>query len=94
MARSTIRSTAALAVSMSALEEAYAVLAAAMAVLVADGASPTQAHVTTANNALTTVTAILGGDFILDYNRSNITTFTQLEQATRAALDVARGIQR
>jgi hypothetical protein len=47
---------------------------AALAVLVADGASPTQAHVTTANNAYTNVKAIWAKDFVVDYDRANINT--------------------
>jgi len=49
---STTANTDAIAVSTTALE-------AAMAVLVADGASPTQAHVNTANSALTTLLALI-----------------------------------
>lgn len=62
-------------------------LAAAMAVLVADGATPTQAHVTTANGALPTVQ----GDFQVSYDAAKITTINQLKRACDALLQAARG---
>lgn len=62
-------------------------LAAAMAVLVADAASPTQAHVTTANAALPAVT----GDLQVSYDTSKITTTNQLKRACDALLHAARG---
>jgi len=49
---STTANTDAIAIDTTALE-------AAMAVLVADGASPTEAHVTTADAALTAVLALI-----------------------------------
>lgn len=52
-------------------------LAAAIAVLVADGATPTQAHVNTANAALPTVQ----GDVNLSFDNSKITTLNQLKRA-------------
>lgn len=62
-------------------------LAAAMAVLVADAASPTQAHVTTANAALPTVQ----GDLQVSYDNTKITTVNQLKRACDALLQAARG---
>lgn len=62
-------------------------LAAAMAVLVADAASPTQAHVTTANAALPTVQ----GDLQVSFDTTAITTINQLKRACDALLQAARG---
>lgn len=64
-----------------------AALAAAMAVLVTDGASPTQAHVTTANAALPTVQ----GDLCVSYDTAKITTINQLKRACEKLLQSARG---
>lgn len=62
-------------------------LAAAMAVLVTDGASPTQAHVTTANAALPAVQ----GDLNVSFDSTKITTINQLKRACDALLQAARG---
>lgn len=62
-------------------------LAAAVAVLVADGATPTQAHVTTANAALPAVQ----GDLNVSYDTAKITTVNQLKRACDALLQAARG---
>jgi hypothetical protein len=62
-------------------------LAAAVAVLVADGATPTQAHVTTANAALPTVQ----GDLQVSYDTAKITTVNQLKAAFAQLLQAARG---
>lgn len=60
---------------------------AALAVLVADGASPTQAHVTTANNAYTTLkaayTAYYGNDVILSVNGSTVLTKNKYREIIR-----------
>lgn len=64
-----------------------AALAAAVAVLVADGASPTQAHVTTTNAALPTIQ----GDLCVSYDTAKITTVNQLKKACDALLQAARG---
>lgn len=77
--------------------------AAAMAVLVADGATPTQAHVTTMNTAYgtlatavatvaadaTALNAAVGGDVQIIFNTATITTVTQLKRAFDAALQAA-----
>lgn len=76
-------------------------LAAAMAVLVADGASPTQAHVTTANNALTTylaavvtyqtaVQASVAGNLVLIVDTAVLTTSNKIKGAVKAALQLLR----
>lgn len=52
--------------------------AAALAVLVADGASPTQAHVTTANTAYTALAATLGGDINVTVNTTTVNTRNKL----------------
>lgn len=62
-------------------------LAAAVATAVADGATPTQAHVTAINNALPTVQ----GDLQLSYDTSKITTVNQLKDAFAQLLQAARG---
>ncbi len=62
-------------------------LAAAVAVLVADGATPTQAHVNTANAALPTVQ----GDLQLSFDSTKITTVNQLKAAFAQLLQAARG---
>ena len=62
-------------------------VAAAIGVLVADGASPTQAHVTTLNNAWTTLLAaivavngsIASADATLVINQANVTTRKQMQ---------------
>lgn len=54
----------------------------AIAVLVADGASPTQAHVTTLNTAYT---ALLANDVVLLINSSsNVSTKNKLREILRA----------
>lgn len=64
---------------------------AAVAVLVADGASPTQAHVTTLNNAWT---AFQGTNAVLDYDDSVITTQAALKAVLNQiyAAALARGL--
>lgn len=59
---------------------------AALAVLVADGASPTQAHVTTANSTYTTLAATLAAppsasDVVVSVNATNVPTRTCLARA-------------
>lgn len=53
-------------------------LASAVATAVADGATPTQAHVTAINTALTAYTA---GDLELTYDTTKVTTLNQLKAA-------------
>lgn len=83
-----------------ALALTYTAFAAALAVLVADGASPTQAHVTTANSAWTTlktaidlvvadVAAISAGpaissDVVLAVNGATVLTKNKLDEILRA----------
>jgi|SRR5579859_1162621 len=62
-------------------------LAAAVATAVADGATPTQAHVTAINVALPTVQ----GDVNVSFDNTKITTINQLKAAFAAALQAARG---
>jgi cbb3-type cytochrome oxidase cytochrome c subunit len=59
---------------------------AALAVLVADGAAPTQAHVTTANNAYTNVKAVWTSGVMVDYDRATINTSNLILQAMRALI--------
>lgn len=78
-------------------------LAAAMAVLVADGASPTQAHVTTADAALTTflaaqtvytaaVQASVAGNLVLLIDTAVLTTSNAIRACIRAALQQAKNL--
>lgn len=78
----------------AALATDTAALSTAIGVLVADGASPTQAHVTTANNALTLVNADLPavqGDLQVSFDTTAITTINQLKRACDELLQAARG---
>lgn len=85
MARLTMYATAGQdAVAFAAQQELVATFEAALATLVADGASPTQAHVTAANNAYTNVKAIWTKDFVVDYDRANINSENLKRQAIRA----------
>lgn len=87
MARLTFYATAGQdAVASSAQQELVATFEAALATLVADGASPTQAHVTAVNGAYTNVKAIWSKDFVVDYDRANINTSNLKQQAMRAML--------
>lgn len=68
-----------------AREELYANIDAAMTTLVADGASPTQAHVTALYNLYTSlVSSNVGKDFMVDYDRATINTDNLKLQAIRA----------
>jgi hypothetical protein len=70
----------------AAPQPSQAAVEAAVAVLEADGASPTQAHVTSLRAAWDTLVTALGvyggGDALLDFNASTLTT----QNAVRAAL--------
>jgi hypothetical protein len=64
---------------------------AALAALVADGATPTQAHVTTANNAYTTFKADLAApptnrDVVLSFETTAVVTKTYLRRAVEELL--------
>jgi hypothetical protein len=67
---------------------AYSSVASAIATLVADGASPTQAHVTTLNTAWTTLKAALdthaAADVSLLYNTATVNTTNKGSSALRA----------
>lgn len=87
MARLTLYATGGQDVAVyAAQQELVAPFEAALAVLVADAASPTQAHVTTANNAYTNLKAIWAKDFVVDYDRATINTDNLKNQAIRAML--------
>lgn len=68
-------------------------LSAAMAVLVADAASPTQAHVTTANNALTAylaaATTAQAGSVLISYDPT--LTKNQIKSALAALMQQIEG---
>lgn len=73
-------------------------VAAAVAVLVADGASPTQAHVTTLDAAHTILAAAIvansasqSGAVVVSIDNSVVTTRNQLRAALRALLLLADG---
>lgn len=73
-----------------------AAMVAAMAVLVADGVLPTQAHVTTANSALTAFLADVAArpaqtDVVLSVDLANVATITLLRRAVNALLAQAGG---
>lgn len=87
MARSTFYATAGQdTVAAAAQQELVATFEAALAVLVADGASPTQAHVTAADAAYTNVKAVWTRNLVVDYDRAVIITDNQKRQAMNAAL--------
>ena len=93
MARLTLYATAGSdVVASAAQQELVATFEAALATLVADGASPTQAHVTAANNAYTNVKAIWAKDIVVDYDRANVDTDNEKRQAMRAMLATMLGI--
>lgn len=90
MARLALKATAgATTATHAALEELITTFAAALATLVADGASPTQAHVTAVNDAWTPINAVLGNDFVVYYNRSTVTP-ALLQTAFNATRDQTR----
>lgn len=74
---------------------------AALAVLVADGASPTQAHVTTANSAYSTLKTdieavvttglVLSADLTLLFDPAKVVTRSHLKQALEALLLAVAG---
>ncbi len=87
MARLTLYATAAQdAVAYADQQGLVSTFETALAVLVADAASPTQAHVTTANNAYTSLKAVWTRDLVVDYDRANINTDNLKNQAIRAIL--------
>lgn len=67
---------------------------AALAVCVADGATPTQAHVTAANSAYTTFKADLGGatvtqDLVVSFDKAKISSISSLRAALNRVLQAA-----
>lgn len=93
MARLTLYATAGSSdVAYLAQEELVATFEAALATLVADGASPTQAHVTAANAAYTNVKAVWTKDVVLDYSRSTVDTVNEKLQAVRAMLAAMQNV--
>lgn len=69
----------------------------ALAVLVADAASPTQAHVTTADAAYTTLAAAMGAapptnsDVVLSFNATNVGTRTVLQRCVEQIMRAVQG---
>src|SRR6266702_4791665 len=61
------------------------------AVLVADGASPTQAHVTTLNGHVATLSPVTAGDLAVVWDPATITTVNQLKAAFAVVLAAAQG---
>lgn len=93
MARLTLYATAgSSAVSYFACEELVATFEAALATLVADGASPTEEHVTAVNNAYTAVKAIWTKDFVVDYSRSAVNTDPKKRIAAAALLQAMQSV--
>lgn len=70
---------------------AEGVVATDVATLVADGASPTQAHVNTLNTDWTAFLASASGDVVLSVNTTNVTTKNQLRAAISRILEVVNG---
>lgn len=89
----------------AAMVAAQTPAAAAMAVLVADGASPTQAHVTTMNGLYTTLAAAvaacntdignlntaLSAGVVISWDTTKVTSINQLKAAFAEALRAAQG---
>ena len=74
-----------------------ATLAAAIATLTADGASPTEAHATAVASAWTTLLAGLGAipsrsDVVVSWDTSAVVTRSTLRSAIRALSDAAMGL--
>lgn len=61
------------------------------ATLVADGASPTQAHVNTLNTNVTALNAAFNGHVTVVWDTSTVTHRTQLREALRQALIMVEG---
>src|SRR5437764_1308700 len=69
---------------------------AALATLVADGASPTEAHATAVNSAYTTLAADLASrptktDVVLSYDTTNVPSASVLRKAINALQDYVAG---
>lgn len=61
------------------------------ATLVADGASPTQGHVTTLNTDVTALNSALAGDVVVLWDGTVVTSRNQLRTALRIALRAIEG---
>lgn len=70
-----------------------AAVAAALATLVADGASPTQAHVTTLGTAWATAltNSTAQGDAVLLFNPATVLTVSKLKRILDATLQAVKG---
>lgn len=68
-----------------------ATVTAALAVLVADGASPTQAHVTTLNTAYTALAVEFGSDVTIIVNTAVVVNSNGLKHCLRHVLNVVMG---
>lgn len=66
-------------------------VAADVATLVADGATPTQAHVTTLAADWATLLGGYTGDVVISYDTTKLTTITQLKRVFDMILSVAYG---
>lgn len=94
MARLTMYATAGSSdVAYLAQEELVATFEAALATLVADGASPTEAHVTAVDAAYTNLKVVWTKDVVLDYSRSNVNTTNEKLQAVRAMLTAMQQVE-
>lgn len=69
----------------------FATVTADIATLVADGASPTQAHVTTLNTDYAPLAAAINGDVTVVWNTTNVTKRNQLRHALQVALKMVEG---
>ena len=75
----------------------YGVVVSTLATLVADGPSPTQAHVTAVNNAWTAYIALLAtaaGDMLLSINGTTITSGNQVRAGLLMMQSVLAGSNR
>lgn len=77
---------------------AQAAVASAVATLVADGASPTQAHVTALNSAWSTLNSDIAagslaqaGDVVVSFNATTVKSVTELRRVLLKAVEMAEG---
>lgn len=92
-----VTSSGAVATSQDAVVTGYATVATAIGVLVADAGSPTQAHVTTLNNAWTTLKALIDGNqtaaghaATFTFDSTDIPSISKLTHIFNRLKDVAR----
>ncbi len=69
----------------------FASVTADVATLVADGASPTQAHVTTLNTDYTALAGAINGDVTIIWNGAVVTKRNQLRAALQHAIKAIEG---